>query len=150
MFLLKFFGKDDLSLENAQKLSKTKKAESKGEISAAVASFEESEELNATAQNSVDLEKRDIKKIVFACDAGMGSSAMGATKLKKKIQNAGVTDVSVSHSPVSDVPSDADLIICHQELSERAKNANPNALVISITDFLNAPEYEEVIKMLKK
>ncbi|BDP73245.1 hypothetical protein EfmAA96_10300 [Enterococcus faecium] len=31
-------------------------------------------------------EKKEMNKISFACDAGMGSSAMGATIFKKKLQ----------------------------------------------------------------
>jgi PTS system mannitol-specific IIC component len=91
-----------------------------------------------------------VKKIVFACDAGMGSSAMGATKLRKKIQAAGFTEITVIHSPVSEVPSDADIIICHKELGERARAANATARLVTITDFLSAPEYEEVIASLTK
>jgi PTS system mannitol-specific IIC component len=80
----------------------------------------------------------------------MGSSAMGATKLRKLIQKAGVTDVLVTHSGVSEVPADADLIVCHTELKERAKTANPSAMLIPITDFMGAPEYGEIVELLKK
>ncbi|MDR0785745.1 MAG: PTS mannitol transporter subunit IICBA [Treponema sp.] len=137
MVLLKVFGKDDADLEAAQAKTKASKAESKG-VSAT--------EVKAAA----GLENATVKKIVFACDAGMGSSAMGATKLRKKIQSAGVADVTVIHSPVSEVPKDADLIVCHKELKERARNACPTARLVAITDFLNAPEYDEIVNSLKK
>jgi len=91
-----------------------------------------------------------VKKIVFACDAGMGSSAMGATKLRKKFIEAGITDIVVVHLPVSELPHDADIIICHQELGERAQQVNPRAQLVLITDFLSAPEYEKLIIQLKK
>jgi PTS system mannitol-specific IIC component len=136
MALLKVFGKDDADLEAAQAKTRANKAESKG-ISA-----EETKAAWDTASA--------VKKIVFACDAGMGSSAMGATKLRKKIQAAGITDITVVHSPVGEVPPDADIIICHKELGARAKEANPNARLVLITDFLSAPEYEEVVTSLKK
>jgi PTS system mannitol-specific IIC component len=90
-----------------------------------------------------------VRKIVFACDAGMGSSAMGATKLRKKLQAAGLADISVVHSPVGEVPADADMIVCHRELGDRAGNANPNARLVLVSDFLNAPEYERIIAELK-
>jgi PTS system mannitol-specific IIC component len=141
MILLKAFGRDDASLEAAQAKTKASKAESKGVTAGEIKTAWE----NAGATASVA-----VKKIVFACDAGMGSSAMGATKLRKKIQAAGITDITVIHSPVSEVPADADMIICHKELGERARNANPSARLVSITDFLGAPEYEEVVKSLKK
>jgi mannitol-specific phosphotransferase system IIBC component len=88
-------------------------------------------------------------KIVFACDAGMGSSAMGATKLRKKLQAAGLREISVVHSPVSEVPADADIIVCHKELKERAESANSKAHIVAITDFLAAPEYDTLIQDLR-
>jgi PTS system mannitol-specific IIC component len=136
MILLKAFGKDDADLETAQAQTRANKAESKG-----ISVEETSTALGGSSQ---------VKKIVFACDAGMGSSAMGATKLRKKIQAAGFAGIAVIHSPVSEAPADADIIICHRELAERARQANPKARLVTITDFLNAPEYEEVVAGLKK
>jgi PTS system mannitol-specific IIC component len=136
MGLLKVFGKDDADLETARAQTKANKAESKG-VSAG--------EVSAAWEKT-----GGPKKIVFACDAGMGSSAMGATKLRKKLQAAGFGNISVVHSPVSEVPEDADIIVCHKELSSRAREANPRAHLVTITDFLNAPEYEELINRLKK
>jgi PTS system mannitol-specific IIC component len=137
MLLLKIFGKDDADLEAAQMKTRSNKAESKG---VSVADVKTAFDAPAFAA---------VKKIIFACDAGMGSSAMGATKLRKKIQTAGITGITVIHSPVGEVPADADIIICHKELGERARNANPKARLITITDFLGAPEYEELVANLK-
>lgn len=88
-----------------------------------------------------------VTKIVFACDAGMGSSAMGANRLKKKLKAAGL-DVSVEHASVDDVPQDAQLVISHVNLAERAKSAAPNARHFNITNFVNAPEYDDIVKEL--
>jgi PTS system mannitol-specific IIC component len=141
MALLKAFGKEDAnSLEAARMKTKTNKAESKGVDSA---------EIKMSWETGVGKGSAVVKKIVFACDAGMGSSAMGATKLRKKISTAGITEVTVIHSPVGEVPADVDLIICHRELQERARSANPNARLVTITDFLNAPEYDEIVNSLK-
>ena len=88
-----------------------------------------------------------VTKIVFACDAGMGSSAMGANRLKKKLKAAGL-DVKVEHCPVDDIPGDAQLVISHVNLTERAKASAPQAKHFSITNFVNAPEYDEIVKEL--
>jgi PTS system mannitol-specific IIC component len=136
MLLLKIFGKDDADLESAQEKTRANKAESKG------ASVTETQ----VAWGNVSASS--VKKIIFACDAGMGSSAMGATKLRKKIKEAGF-DIEVTHSPVGEVPTDADIIVCHKDLAQRAKDACPGAKLVPITDFLNAPEYDRLVSELK-
>ena len=137
MLLLKVFGKEEGDLEAAQAKTRANKAESKG------ISVEET----TVAWGNVSASS--VKKIIFACDAGMGSSAMGATKLRKKIKDAGL-NIEVAHSPVGEVPPDTDIIVCHTELAQRAAAACPGAKLVAITDFLNAPEYERLIDELKK
>ncbi len=80
----------------------------------------------------------------------MGSSAMGATVLKKKIAAAGIQGIEVIHTPVSSIPADVQLVVTHQELGDRAAHSNPNAELILITNFLAAPEYETLVADLKK
>jgi PTS system mannitol-specific IIC component len=138
MLLLKIAGKDDADLESSQAATRTMKAEAKG-TSVTETSIAGAKPVSAA----------NVKKIVFACDAGMGSSAMGATKLRKKLQAAGLGEINVVHSPVSEVPADADVIVCHTELKERAIQANPKAHIVPITDFLAAPEYDNLIQELK-
>lgn len=126
--LLKVAGKEDADLESAQASTRSMKSESKG-TSAPVSS--------------------KVKKIIFACDAGMGSSAMGATKLRKKLQAAGFTGITVAHFPVSEVPMDAEIIVVHKDLAGRASSRCPSARIVAISDFLTAPEYDTLIKDLK-
>ncbi|MDR1956810.1 MAG: PTS mannitol transporter subunit IICBA [Treponema sp.] len=136
--LLKVAGKEDSDLGAMRESVRAMKAESKG-VSAA--------EIRMAGDSTVS---SGVQKIVFACDAGMGSSAMGATKLRKKLAAAGLGHIKVIHAPVSEVPADADVIVCHRELQERAKGANSKAALVTITDFLNAPEYDELIQRLQK
>lgn len=132
--LLKFAGKDT-DLEDSQAKIKQMKAESKGQTAVA---------------ESLSASNCEIHKIVFACDAGMGSSAMGATVLKKKLKEAGLGSIEVMHAPVSSIPADAQVVVTHNELGERAAHSNPNAKLVLITNFLAAPEYDELVKELKK
>lgn len=92
--------------------------------------------------------KADVNKIVFACDAGMGSSAMGASVLRKKLQSAGV-NITVVNSAVSEIPSDADIVVTQKTLTDRAIASNPNAEHISIDNFLKSPKYDELVERLK-
>jgi mannitol PTS system EIICBA or EIICB component len=90
-----------------------------------------------------------VKKIVFACDAGMGSSAMGASILRNKVQKAGL-DIEVTNTAINQLPEDANIVITHQNLTERAKEKLPNAFHVSVENFLNSPKYDELIETLKE
>ncbi|WGV59849.1 PTS mannitol transporter subunit IICBA [Brevibacillus brevis] len=90
----------------------------------------------------------DVKKVVFSCDAGMGSSAMGAASLRKKFKDAGLTEITVINTAINDIPSDADIVITHKSLTERAQVKAPSAEHISIENFLNSPEYDKLVNRL--
>lgn len=87
----------------------------------------------------------EIKKIVFACDAGMGSSAMGATRFKKRIKNLGLK-IEVTNSSVDAIPEDADLVISHIKLVDRVKRNSPNTEHIFIDDFLSDKKIERLFE----
>ena len=89
-----------------------------------------------------------VKTIVFACDAGMGSSAMGASILRKKVKAAGL-GVSVTNTSVSDLPADASIVVTHRSLNEQARRKAPAAHHISIDDFIKSPEYDTLVERLK-
>jgi len=91
---------------------------------------------------------QSVKKIIFACDAGMGSSAMGASVLRRKIKEAGL-DIQVVNTAVNEIPKDADIVIAHKELAERVKAVAPNAKHIFIEAFVNNPIYDEIVENLK-
>ncbi|MGD6844270.1 PTS mannitol transporter subunit IICBA [Bacillus infantis] len=90
-----------------------------------------------------------VSKIVFACDAGMGSSAMGASLLRKKVKAAGLNDVNVTNTAISNIPADAQVVITQEELTPRAKNKIPGAYHVSVDNFLSSPEYDNLISKLK-
>ncbi|WP_426350045.1 PTS mannitol transporter subunit IICB [Alloiococcus sp. CFN-8] len=124
--LIKRANKKSSNLEDATMKIKEMKAESKG------------------------LGNTPINKIIFACDAGMGSSAMGATVLKKKLKEAGLSEIEVEHASVSEIPKDAKLVVVHKDLAERAAKSAPEAKLVTITNFMAAPEYDMVVDDLKK
>jgi PTS system mannitol-specific IIC component len=90
-----------------------------------------------------------VNKIVFACDAGMGSSAMGASILRKKMKEAQLP-IEVTNTSISQLPSDADIVITQINLTERAKSKLPEARHISVENFLNSPEYDRLTEALSK
>jgi mannitol PTS system EIICBA or EIICB component len=90
----------------------------------------------------------NVQKIVFACDAGMGSSAMGASLLRKKVKQADL-DIFVTNTAISNIPNDAQIVITQEELTPRAQNKVPNVYHISVDNFLSSPEYDKLINHLK-
>ena len=90
-----------------------------------------------------------IHHIVFACDAGMGSSAMGASVLRNKIKKAGFADVDVKNVAIANLTDDVDLIVTHQDLTPRARTMSPSAQHVSVDNFMNSPKYDEIVEELK-
>lgn len=124
------------SLEEAKNAKDAMKAESKGQAVA-----------------NVEVEAGDVKKIIFACDAGMGSSAMGATKFRNRIKEAR-PDITVKNTSVDNIPADCDIAVVQATLQDRAKASAPNAKLVIIGNFLADPAldalYEEIVADEKK
>jgi PTS system mannitol-specific IIC component len=91
-----------------------------------------------------------IKSVVFACDAGMGSSAMGASVLRKKFTDAGFSDVSVVNKAIANLTDSYDLVVSHQDLTDRARQKTPSALHVSVENFMASPRYDELVELLRE
>ena len=90
----------------------------------------------------------DVKLIVFACEAGMGSSLMGANQLKKMVKKAKL-DIQVVHCPVGQLTDDADVIVVHKGLAAQAGEKVPSAAIIPFTLFMNDPAVKALVEALK-
>ena len=90
-----------------------------------------------------------VDTIIFACEAGMGSSIMGVNMLKKRLQQSNVK-VNVIHKPVRSVPADAKVIVVNKGLADLARKTAPNAVVIAFAQFLNDPALDQLLKALKE
>ncbi|MCG7368371.1 PTS mannitol transporter subunit IICBA [Pantoea sp. ACRSH] len=130
--------KEDDDIEAATKRMHDMKAQSKGQAVAGAPVV--------TDASSVDVSH--VRKIIVACDAGMGSSAMGAGVLRKKVQDAGLTNVSVTNSAINSLPGDVDLVITHRDLTERAMRQAPQAQHISLNNFLDSALYTNLTDRL--
>jgi mannitol-specific phosphotransferase system IIBC component len=89
-----------------------------------------------------------VDTIVFACEAGIGSSIMGVNALKKKLKQANL-NVNVVHKPVRSVPTDAKVVVAHKGLADFARKQAPNAVIISFSQFLNDPVFDKLVQNLK-
>ena len=118
------------SLEDAQKEVAARKAQAKGE-----------------APSFTGLEKTNVKKIIFACDAGMGSSAMGATKFRNRIK-AQRPEIVVKNTSVDNIPADCDIAVVQTTLADRAKKSAPQAQLVTIGNFLADPALDALYVQL--
>ena len=122
--IIKLSNAKGTSLEAAKDQMQTMKAQSKGQKSILIA-----------------------KKIVFACDAGMGSSAMGATKFRNRLK-AVRPDIVVTNTSVDNIPSDCDIAVVQTVLADRARECAPNAVLITIGNFLADPALDDLFFQL--
>ena len=90
----------------------------------------------------------EVRTIVFACDAGMGSSAMGASTFRKKLAQAGRDDITVVHAAIEAIPEGTDLMVVHESLADRAAGARPDVEVVRIKNFLGDPALERLEREL--
>jgi len=90
-----------------------------------------------------------VRLVVFACDAGMGSSVMGASVLRDKLKKAGLSDVTVVNKAVANLDDSADLVISQRELTERARLQAPTTRHLSVDNFMNSPVYDLVVREIE-
>ncbi|MGD9959735.1 PTS mannitol transporter subunit IICBA [Nocardioides sp.] len=135
-------------------LLKTDRTIDEGDLTAATAQMEATKgkksSVSAMLAGSAGASGGAIRSIVFACDAGMGSSAMGASVLRKKVQAAGFSDVTVVNKAISSLTDTFDLVVTHQDLTTRAQAKTGSAIHVSVDNFMNSPKYDEIVELLQQ
>jgi PTS system mannitol-specific IIB component len=89
---------------------------------------------------------KDVQVIIFACEAGIGSSLMSVNSLKKKLKKAKVTSVKVVHKPARQVPENAPLIVCHKGLAKMVRKRAPDSVVVAFNHFFNDPALDRIVQ----
>ncbi len=152
---LSVFGAAAVSFAVASILLKTDRGTDEPDLAAATADMEsmkgkKSSVASALGGGGAATLTRPISTIVFACDAGMGSSAMGASVLRRKIQKAGFGDVKVTNAAISNLTDTYDLVVSHRDLTARARQKTPSAAHVSVEDFMSSPRYDEIVEQLEQ
>jgi PTS system mannitol-specific IIC component len=138
-------------------LRASRRRDEEGDLAAATAQMESlkgkessiSSMLTRVESDEAQSRTEPIRKIVFACDAGMGSSAMGASVLRNKLKKAGFTDLSVVNVAIANLDDTYDLVVTHQDLTLRAMDKTPSAQHVSVTNFMNSPKYDAIVEEVK-
>ena len=114
-------------------------------------------ESRATGYLTADVKKKSvekginystIKKILYVCGNGVGTSAMGASVISKKLKKQGIDDIAVLHARVGELPQEADAIFTNVSLADAVKERADGVPVIVIEDYLNAPEYDDLVRKI--
>jgi PTS system mannitol-specific IIC component len=124
-----------------------------GDLAAAAANMESMKGKKSSVAGSLGATSTpsgQISSIVFACDAGMGSSAMGASVLRKKIHGAGFPEVTVVNKAISNLTDTYDLVVTHQDLTTRARQKTGSAIHVSVENFMNSPRYDDIVELVEK
>ncbi len=139
-----------VSFAVASLLLKTDRGKGEQDLAAATAEMEalKGKKSSVAAALVGSAQGGPITSIVFACDAGMGSSAMGASVLRRKVQSAGFRDVTVVNQAISNLTDAYGLVVTHRDLTDRAKLKTPSAIHVSVDDFMNSPRYDEIVELL--
>ncbi len=150
--ILSVVGAAAVSFAVASLLLKTDRSDDDGDLAAATADMEALKGKKSSVSSALvdSAESGPITSIVFACDAGMGSSAMGASVLRKKVQGAGFSDVKVTNQSIANLTDTYGLVVTHQDLTARARQRTPSAVHVSVENFMNAPQYDEIVELLGK
>lgn len=113
-------------------------------------SANKSKEINTSFEDKFNLPDFGyVEDIVFVCDAGIGSSVMAASMFKKILIENGLGGISVSSSPVDEIPEDADLLICQKIISTKARDYNEYATIIEVENFMDSNMYKAIIEKIK-
>ncbi|MGB1249370.1 MAG: PTS lactose transporter subunit IIB [Candidatus Promineifilaceae bacterium] len=87
----------------------------------------------------------DVSTIILACEAGMGSSLMVVSQIKRKLKKAKISGVKVMHKPARSVPSNAKLVLVHGSLAKVVRAKAPDAVIVTFKMFLNDPAFKRVV-----
>ncbi|WP_454788793.1 PTS mannitol transporter subunit IICBA [Mycolicibacterium lutetiense] len=147
---LSVLGATAVSFAVASLLLKTDRAGAEPDLAAATAEMEALKgKKSSVAAALVGAPRGPVSSIVFACDAGMGSSAMGASVLRKKIRSAGFGDIAVTNQSIANLTDTYDLVVTHRDLTDRARLKTASAVHVSVEDFMSSPRYDDIVETLR-
>ena len=89
-----------------------------------------------------------IQKIVFVCDAGVGSSAMGAAILRRLLRQRGTGEITVEACASDMLPDETDLIVCQKEIRRLLPDGIPEEKFYLVESFVDPAEYDKLVSLV--
>lgn len=98
------------------------------------------------------LEKGQMQeiKIGFICDAGVGSSAMGAALFRRKLKEEGMDGITAEAYAVDQIPEDLTIGVCQRAFLEILQKESNLSNIVTMESLLNQTEHLALIEKLRK
>lgn len=98
------------------------------------------------------LEKGQMQKIKigFICDAGVGSSAMGAALFRRKLKEEGMDGITAEAYAVDQIPEDLTIGVCQRAFLEILQKESNLSNIVTMESLLNQTEHLALIEKLRK
>lgn len=125
---------------------------------AAISAQEEKEEAVQEKKEEAVQEKRQVLekelmqgiKIGFICDAGVGSSAMGAALFRRKLKEEGMDGITAEAYAVDQIPEDLTIGVCQRAFLEILQKESNLSNIVTMESLLNQTEHLALIEKLRK
>ncbi|MGN0205532.1 MAG: hypothetical protein ACI4BB_13365, partial [Coprococcus sp.] len=100
-------------------------------------------------QQEVTVQKK-IERIVFVCDGGVGSSAMGAAIFRRSLAQKGITGITVEAFAADLVPEDVDVLVCQKDYSRMLPETLKNKQIYTVDNLVSTTVYEGLIEQIQR
>lgn len=97
-----------------------------------------------------EIERMPILKVGFVCDAGVGSSAMGASLFRRKLAQTELHGLQVQPYAADQIPQDLDLIVCQKDFYELLPEREEQVEVCTVSNLMASEEYTAIIEKIQR
>lgn len=94
--------------------------------------------------------KMPINKIGFVCDAGVGSSAMGAAIFRRKLHQNNIEGIEVQPYAADSISGKLDLIVCQKDFFQLLPQEQKEQEIFTVDNFVSAQAYDELVRLVEE
>ncbi|MDO4306662.1 MAG: hypothetical protein Q4C77_07490 [Eubacteriales bacterium] len=91
-----------------------------------------------------------LKNIGFVCDAGVGSSAMGAALFRRKLAQNGIQGVAVQAYASDQIPKSLDLIVCQKDFLRLLPDGTKEMEIFAVDSLMGGEAFDKLINTIKE
>ena len=100
-------------------------------------------------KNVAPIQKK-IERIVFVCEGGVGSSAMGAVIFRRCLAQKGITGVRVEAFAADLVPENADVLVCQKNYCCLLPEALQSREIYTVDNLVSSDGFAGLIEQIQR